>query len=152
MKILMVCLGNICRSPLAHGILQERIDRLNLPWIVDSAGTNGYHNGEQPDTRSISEAEKNGIDISEQVSRKISRQDIEEFDIILAMDTSNFNNILQMCRDEFERNKVRLVMNYSHPGQNISVPDPYYQDGFDIVFNMLESAIDAFVDSHKIKI
>ena len=152
MKILMVCLGNICRSPLAHGILQDRIDRLNLPWIVDSAGTNGYHNGEQPDSRSVLEAKRNGIDITNQVSRKITKEDIKNFDLIFAMDSSNYNNILQMCDNEIEKEKVRMIMNFSHPNKNINVPDPYYHDGFDKVFNMLENAIDAFLDTQKQKV
>ena len=152
MKILMVCLGNICRSPLAHGILQDRIDRLNLPWIVDSAGTNGYHNGEQPDSRSVLEAKRNGIDITNQVSRKITKEDIKNFDLIFAMDSSNYNNILQMCDNEIEKEKVRMIMNFSHPNKNINVPDPYYHNGFDKVFNMLENAIDAFLDTQKQKV
>ena len=152
MKILMVCLGNICRSPLAHGILQDRIEKLNLPWVVDSAGTNGYHNGEQPDSRSVLEAERNGIDITNQVSRKITKEDIKNFDLIFAMDSSNYNNVLQMCDNEIEKDKVRMIMNFSHPNKNINVPDPYYHNGFDKVFKMLENAIDAFLDTQKLKV
>ena len=152
MKILMVCLGNICRSPLAHGILQDRIEKLNLPWVVDSAGTNGYHNGEQPDSRSVLEAERNGIDITNQVSRKITKEDIKNFDLIFAMDSSNYNNVLQMCDNEIEKDKIRMIMNFSHPNKNINVPDPYYHNGFDKVFKMLENAIDAFLDTQKLKV
>jgi protein-tyrosine phosphatase len=142
----MVCLGNICRSPIAEGILQSKIDELGINWEVDSAGTSGFHNGERPDRRSIEESSLNGIDISNQVSRQFTRDDLQRFDLILAMDKSNMSNILSMCSTDQERSKVKLIMDYTYPGQGVEVPDPYYLDGFDLVFEMLDAAIDHMIE------
>lgn len=148
MKILMVCLGNICRSPLAHGILERKIaENALLGWKVDSAGTSGWHNGEAPDNRAIQVALKNGFDISGQISRKITVQDFNDYDLILTMDTSNYNDVLRLCTNDTQRNKVRLIMNYLHPDKNISVPDPYYNDRFDEVVTMLDQAINELIAS-----
>ena len=100
MKILMVCLGNICRSPLAHGIMQDRIDMHHLPWEVDSAGTGGWHAGEAPDFRSVLEAKKHGLDISKQRARKITSGDFELFDLILTMDAQNYNDVVVLTKNE----------------------------------------------------
>ena len=145
MKVLMVCLGNICRSPLAHGILQSKIDQYKLPWIVDSAGTGGWHSGESPDYRAILEARKNGVDISKQNARQIMLTDFANFDLILAMDTQNYNDIRALTQNQSERDKVQMIMNYSFPQKNIPVPDPYYDGKFALVFEMLEEAIDKLV-------
>lgn len=148
MKILMVCLGNICRSPLAHGILERKIaENALIGWKVDSAGTSGWHNGEAPDNRAIQVALKNGFDISGQISRKITVQDFNDYDLILTMDTSNYNDVLRLCTNDTQRNKVRLIMNYLHPDKNISVPDPYYNDRFDEVVTMLDQAINELIAS-----
>lgn len=148
MKILMVCLGNICRSPLAHGILERKIaENALIGWKVDSAGTSGWHNGEAPDNRAIQVALKNGFDISGQISRKITVQDFNDYDLILTMDTSNYNDVLRLCTNNTQRNKVRLIMNYLHPDKNISVPDPYYNDRFDEVVTMLDQAINELIAS-----
>ena len=141
MKILMVCLGNICRSPLAQGIAEHRSKTENLDWYVDSAGTSAWHVGELPDRRSIEKAKENGIDITDQRARQIVHSDLEEFDLILAMDTSNYNDILSMARNDSERAKIRLVLDYAYPGMNRAVPDPYYDGGFENVFNLLTDAI-----------
>lgn len=144
----MVCLGNICRSPLAHGILERKIaENALLGWKVDSAGTSGWHNGEAPDNRAIQVALKNGFDISGQISRKITVQDFNDYDLILTMDTSNYNDVLRLCTNDTQRNKVRLIMNYLHPDKNISVPDPYYNDRFDEVVTMLDQAINELIAS-----
>lgn len=148
MKILMVCLGNICRSPLAHGILERKIaENALIGWKVDSAGTSGWHNGEAPDNRAIQVALKNGFDISGQISRKITVQDFNDYDLILTMDTSNYNDVLRLCTNDTQRNKVRLIMNYLYPDKNISVPDPYYNDRFDEVVTMLDQAINELIAS-----
>lgn len=149
-KILMVCLGNICRSPLAHGILQEKIIENDLNWEVDSAGTSDYHNGEQPDPRSIQEAEVNGIDIRDQRSRSLTKSDIKKFDLILAMDKSNRDNIIKLCDSEDEKAKVKMILNYTFPEEDIDVPDPYYNDGFDHVFDILDAAIDHLIELETI--
>ena len=148
MKILMVCLGNICRSPIAHGILESKLPE---GWSVDSAGTSGWHEGERPDTRSILESKKNNIDIDHQRSRPVREQDFYDFDILFAMDSSNYTNLRNMAPEEGLKHKVRLIMNEVEPGQNIQVPDPYSggQSGFEHVFGMLDEAIDAFLEKHS---
>ena len=151
MRVLMVCLGNICRSPLAEGILQEKSNANKLNWFVDSAGTSGWHDGELPDSRSIEVARNNGIDISGQSSRKFTYPDFDSFDLILAMDSSNFTNISALAKTEDEKSKIKLILNYSYPNENRNVPDPYYEGGFDEVFNMLNKACDVILEYHKSK-
>lgn len=139
-KILMVCLGNICRSPLAEGILQSKLD--NNLFVVDSAGTSSYHIGNKPDSRSIAIAKKKGIDITQQQARQFVKQDFLDFDIIYAMDNSNYNNIIALAENDKQKSKVNLILNESYPEQNLDVPDPYYggDKGFENVFNMLDDA------------
>jgi len=141
-KILMVCLGNICRSPLAEGILKAKTNHLDV--VVDSAGTAAYHVGEQPDIRSIEIANKYGIDLTSQRARQFSVNDFDEFDKIYAMDSSNYANIISLARDEKDRNKVDVILNESNPKSFQSVPDPYYggENGFQDVYEMLEEACD----------
>lgn len=151
MKILMVCLGNICRSPLAHGILENKIAIAGLDILVDSAGTNGFHNGELPDSRSIEIANEYNLDITQQRSRQITNGDLSEFDLIYVMDASNFNNVTALCQSSEEKAKVKMIMNEVQPGKNISVPDPYYggADGFENVYQMLDLACDKIIESIK---
>jgi|TARA_B100000809_G_scaffold209346_1_gene212286 protein-tyrosine phosphatase len=141
-KILMVCLGNICRSPLAEGILKAKTNHLDV--VVDSAGTAAYHVGEQPDIRSIEIANKYGIDLTSQRARQFSVNDFDKFDKIYAMDSSNYANIISLARDEKDRNKVDVILNESNPKSFQSVPDPYYggENGFQDVYEMLEEACD----------
>lgn len=141
-KILMVCLGNICRSPLAEGILKAKTNHLDV--VVDSAGTAAYHVGEQPDIRSIEIANKYGIDLTSQRARQFSVNDFDEFDKIYAMDSTNYANIISLARDEKDRNKVDVILNESNPKSFQSVPDPYYggENGFQDVYEMLEEACD----------
>lgn len=147
MNVLMVCLGNICRSPLAHGILESKAPE---DWYVDSAGTSGWHDGERPDTRSIITAKGRGLNIDQQRSRPFLAEDFERFDVIFAMDSSNYTNITRLAPDEASRAKVRLIMNEAYPGENRQVPDPYTggQRGFEDVYDMLELAIDKFLEQH----
>ena len=142
MKILMVCLGNICRSPLAEGILKHKTKNKNI--FVDSAGTASYHIGKLPDSRSIEIAHKYGIDISNQRARQFSNVDFDNFDKIYAMDTHNYASIISNARNQSDRNKVDLILNEINPKSYDSVPDPYYGDGdgFQKVFNMLNEACD----------
>jgi protein-tyrosine phosphatase len=129
----MVCLGNICRSPLAHGIMEHLAKEQRLDWQVDSAGTGNWHVGEGPDRRSIRTASEHGIDISDQVCRLFRISDFEEYDYIFVMDRSNLSDILSMARNDEDRRKVKLLL-----GDKI-VPDPYYDDSqFEPVFNMIE--------------
>ncbi|NNF18876.1 MAG: low molecular weight phosphotyrosine protein phosphatase [Flavobacteriaceae bacterium] len=144
-KILMVCLGNICRSPLAEGILKEIADPERV--IVQSAGTAGYHIGNPPDPRSVSIASKYGIDISTQRCRKFVSSDFEDFDLILAMDKSNYRNIISLAQDERHYQKVRLLMEELPDGPD-EVPDPYYggKDGFEEVYQMVYRACEALLE------
>ncbi|WP_165733532.1 low molecular weight protein-tyrosine-phosphatase [Polaribacter sp. 20A6] len=146
-KILMVCLGNICRSPLAEGILQSKVNSNTVS--VDSAGTAAYHIGKLPDERSIEVAQKHGIDITKQRARKFVVKDFDEFDIIFAMDDSNYQNILSLARDNTDEQKVRMILNETHPTKNLSVPDPYYggNEGFENVYKMLDEACDIIADN-----
>tara|TARA_Y100000385_G_C13109162_1_gene651045 strand:+ start:4821 stop:5258 length:438 start_codon:yes stop_codon:yes gene_type:complete len=144
----MVCLGNICRSPLAEGILKLKVRQNNLDWKVDSAGTSGWHEGDLPDKRSIEIAAKNGLDITDQRSRKFVRADFEDFDLILAMDSSNYQNILALAQNESDKDKVKLILNYAYPDQNRAVPDPYYDNGFPRVYTMLEKTCQDIVQTY----
>jgi len=148
MKILMVCLGNICRSPLAEGIMKRKVAEKGLDWTVDSRGTGGWHEGELPDSRSVKVAQKHGIDITDQRGEKLRPPDMENFDVIFAMDRSNFHDISDMAQTEEERQKVFMILNESYPGEDRSVPDPYYGagDGFLRVYNMLDEACDAAIE------
>ncbi len=148
-KILMVCLGNICRSPLAEGILKAKVNKENLPVIVDSAGIANYHEGEKPDRRSINVAKKHGIDISKQRGRQFTENDFDQFDLIYAMDTSNYNNICALAKNEKEKSKVKLILNEIYPNSNASVPDPYYggDNGFEDVYQMLNKSCEEIIKS-----
>lgn len=150
MKILMVCLGNICRSPLAEGIARHLISSRNLAWEVDSAGTIDWHQGNPPDTRSIESARRLGIDISNQRSRKINVQDLIDFDLILAMDAQNYQDV-QKLHHHLAKDKLHLIMNFLYPGENRPVPDPYYgnQDDFDQINSMLMEACSAMLDQYQ---
>ena len=138
-KILMVCLGNICRSPLAEGIMRSK---LSEDFTVDSAGTGGWHAGELPDKRSIATAKNRGLDITNQRARQFKRSDFEIFDHIFVMDNSNYKDVLALAPNEEAKSKVKLILNEIFPNENVDVPDPYYggQDGFENVFDMLDQA------------
>ncbi len=142
----MVCLGNICRSPLAEGILKSKLPQQN--YFIDSAGTAGYHVGEKPDTRSIAVARKYGIDISDQRSKKFSITDFDEFDYIYAMDSSNYQNIIALARNNSDIAKVKMILEEVATLDKIDVPDPYYggNDGFETVFQMLDKACDSIAE------
>lgn len=134
----MVCLGNICRSPLAEGLLASKLPKDKF--IVDSAGTGHWHVGKQPDSRSIAVAKLNGLDISTQKGRLFSQQDFEEFDYIYVMDGSNYKDVLDMANTDAQKSKVKLILNELFPGENVDVPDPYFgmPNGFETVYRMLD--------------
>jgi protein-tyrosine phosphatase len=133
MKILMVCLGNICRSPLAEGIMQHLVDEQGLDWQIDSAGTGGWHVGEEPDRRSVRTAKHHGIDISKQICRQFRKSDFDEFDHIYVMDKYNLMDVLEMAPDEASASKVKLLLG------DREVPDPYYDETmFEPVFELIE--------------
>lgn len=147
MKILMVCLGNICRSPLAHGILEKKVNDQKLNVVVDSAGTGSWHIGNPPDLRSIEIAEKNSISISSQRARQFKETDFEEFDLIYVMDKNNFNDISKLDFNNIYQNKIKLILNELYPSKNMEVPDPYYgnKNGFEHVYNLLEKACNMII-------
>ncbi len=144
----MVCLGNICRSPLAEGILKSKVSE-NV--YVDSAGTAAYHVGELPDKRSISVAKKYGIDLTNQRARKFTVKDFEAFDLIYAMDQSNYQNILSLSRNNEDEQKVQLILNKIDANSNQDVPDPYYggNDGFENVYQLLDEACEIIASKIK---
>jgi len=133
MKILMVCLGNICRSPLAEGIMQHLVDKAGLDWEIDSAGTGDWHVGQGPHHGSVQVARSRGIDITNQVCRLFRISDFDEFDLILVMDKSNLSNVLAMARNQADKQKVKLLLG------NKEVPDPYYTNLFEEAFDLIEA-------------
>ena len=141
----MVCLGNICRSPLAEGILKSKTSPESV--FVDSAGTAAYHIGNKPDQRSINVAAKYGLDISSQRARKVSVKDFDTFDRIFAMDQSNYDHLLLLARTDLDISKIKLILNQAHPNQNRSVPDPYdgESSGFENVYSMLDEACECIL-------
>lgn len=141
-KILMVCLGNICRSPLAEGLLAAKLPKDKF--VVDSAGTGHWHVGKQPDNRSIEVARRNGLDITCQRGRLFSAQDFDEFDYIYTMDSTNYDDVIGMAKNDAHKAKVKMILNELFPGENVDVPDPYFglANGFDTVYGMLDEACD----------
>lgn len=146
----MVCLGNICRSPMAEGILRHQLMDASINAVIDSAGTGGWHAGENPDRRAIHNMKEHGIDISKLVARQFKKNDFDQFDLILAMDESNYVDILKLATDQQQKNKVRLILSYLEKQKDLSVPDPWYgdQDGFETVFQLLDHACSAVVKKH----
>ena len=143
----MVCLGNICRSPLAEGILYSKRKHLNLE--VDSAGTAAYHVGKKPDIRSIQIANKYFIKLNQQRARQFSRSDFDKFDIIYAMDANNYAHLISLTSSKKERNKIRMILNEINPNAYQSVPDPYYggESGFQDVYNLLDKACEKIIQN-----
>ena len=142
----MVCLGNICRSPLAEGILKSKVYLHKT--FIDSAGTGAYHVGEKPDPRSISIANIHGIDITNQKARQFSVKDFEKFDVIYVMDQSNYENVIALARNEDDKSKVKMILNEVFPEEDLDVPDPYTGGdfGFKNVYNMLDQACDVIAE------
>ncbi len=134
----MVCLGNICRSPMAEGLLKQKVDAQQVN--VDSAGTSGYHIDQHPDPRMIATAKNHGVDISTLKGRQFQVEDYDTFDQIFAMDNSNYKNILRLARHNEDRAKVQLITNLCYPGENRDVPDPYFggPEGFEKVYALLD--------------
>lgn len=144
----MVCLGNICRSPLAEAILREKAEANSLDIEIDSCGTGDYHIGEAPDERSQANALKNGVDISYLRARQFKAADFENFDRIYVMDQSNYDNVAKVSSHSEQMKKVELILNTLNPGSNEPVPDPYFggEAGFQRVFELLDAACDKIVE------
>lgn len=148
----MVCLGNICRSPLAEGIMQHKIAETGANWEVDSAGTNGYHVGESPHRLSQKVAAKHGIDISGQRARNFRPDDFEKFDIIYAMADDVIDEIKWMAGKKFDAGKIKLLMDEVYPGKKIDVPDPWYgtEPGYHEVYDMIDNACDKIIKKYSL--
>jgi protein-tyrosine phosphatase len=153
MKILMVCLGNICRSPLAEGILQSKTLEAGLNWQVDSAGTNGYHTGEPPHELSIKVARLNGVNISQQRSRRFTAADFEAYDIIYAMANDVLEDMRRIAKNNFDTNKVSLFLEASFPGEERDVPDPWSgpEKDYHEVFEIIDRNCDSIIKKYTTK-
>ncbi len=146
----MVCLGNICRSPMADGIFSHKVSERNLSSKiqVDSAGMISMHQGENPDFRAVSTCRKHGVDISKLIARPFTTNDFDDFDFIFVMDKSNYRDVIAMARNEDDKQKVHLLLNYSNPGSNAVVPDPYYggMEDFEAVYKLLNDACETVLE------
>lgn len=151
MKILMVCLGNICRSPMADGLMRKKVKDNNLDVVVDSAGTGDWHIGDQPDPRMMETAKRNGVPIDELRGRQFKVEDFDAFDRIIVMDKSNFDNVRKLSRDEKDTQKIEMFLDLTHPGKDLEVPDPYFggDEGFQDVFDMLDAGTDVILKELK---
>lgn len=146
----MVCLGNICRSPLAEGIMKEKVKAAGLNWKVDSAGTGSWHIGKLPDSRSIAVAKNHDLDITDQRARQFEAADLDDYDLIFAMDASNYQDICRLTQTDNQKQKVQMIMNMASPGMNQGVPDPYWgNDGFENVYQMLDLACGKVVEKYR---
>ncbi len=152
-KVLMVCLGNICRSPLAEGILKKKLEEKKIDGLVDSAGLINYHRGSQPDHRSIAVARKYSIDITTQQSRPFDKSDLQKFDYIFAMDSSNYENLLEYATTDEESDKIFMLLNFAGLGEKRSVPDPYYGNltDFENVYQLLDKACSLVAEKLKVQ-
>ncbi len=153
-RILMVCKGNICRSPLAQDLLASKASKAHLYWLIDSAGTGNWHIGKLPDQRSIKVAESNDLDITDQRARQFSKDDFSKFDHIYVMEKENQKIVLSMAPSEKDQSKVELIMNELYPGQNLDVPDPFHdgKEQFDQVFKVLNQVTDEMIKKYRVPI
>ncbi|MFV8270325.1 low molecular weight protein-tyrosine-phosphatase [Flavobacterium sp. GT2N3] len=150
-KILMICLGNICRSPLAEGILASKLPKNKFK--VDSAGTGAWHVGHKPDDRSVAVAKKNKINISDQKGRQFSKSDFDSYDYIYVMDNSNYKHVIELAENQEQKQKVKLILDELFPNEKVDVPDPYFglPNGFEIVYNMLDEVCEVIAKKLKDK-
>ena len=144
MKILFVCLGNICRSPLAKAIMANKAKGLHLDLEVDSAGFESFHRGDPADPRSVAVAAAHGIDLTGHIARMFNVRDFERFDRIYVMDRTNYHDVMGVARDSQDEEKVDYILNLLSPGENHPVPDPWYggKDSFEKVYHLLDEACD----------
>lgn len=151
LRVLMVCLGNICRSPMADGLLKKKVNDAGLNVFVDSAGTSNHHKGQAPDERMRETAAQFGVPIDDLRARQFEVSDFDNFDWIYVMDHSNYQNVLRLSRNKEDHQKVKMILNEVWPGNNAPVPDPYYggQRGFEEVFDLLDEATDIILNKIK---
>ena len=147
MNVLMVCLGNICRSPMAEGILRHKVSTHHLDWDVDSAGTGSWHIGQPPDHRAQAAMRVHGLDISGLRARQFSKSDFDRFDLILTMDNENYRDVIQLAGFPDHKNKAKPILDYAFPGQHRGVPDPYFNDRFQEVYNLLDASCEELIKS-----
>lgn len=147
----MVCLGNICRSPLAEGILKSKLDKNGLNWIVSSAGTNGYHTGEAPHKLSQKVAALHGVDICRQRAKQFTADDLEQYDKIYAMAEDVIDEMKWIAGQRYNGKKVELLMNELYPNQDMDVPDPWYgtEPGYHEVYTMIDAACEALINRYS---
>lgn len=147
----MVCLGNICRSPLADGVLKQKVLDNDLDVYVDSCGTSSYHIGKQPDERMMKTALKHDVDISSLKARQFTKQDFINFDVIYVMDSSNYNNVFALATSETDKEKIKFFLNELYPNSNMAVPDPYFggEQGFEDVFKLIDETTDVILEKLK---
>lgn len=150
MRILVVCLGNICRSPIAEGVLRHMAQQQGLDWTVHSAGTNGYHTGEAPHRHSQAVCKTHGIDISAQRARRFAASDIDKYDLIYAMATDVMDDIRYQSGRKMDTSKVKLFLDESDPGKGASVPDPWYgnEDGYLPVYQLIEKTCAVIIEKY----
>jgi protein-tyrosine phosphatase len=153
MKVLMVCLGNICRSPMADGLLRKKVAEQDLDVEVDSAGTGDWHVGKAPDDRMRETGKQFGVPIDHLRGRQFETADFQRFDRIYVMDKNNYKNVISLASSQEDRKKVELILNVSHPGKDLEVPDPYFggDEGFKNVFELLDAATDIIIEEIKNK-
>ncbi|GAB4257731.1 MAG: low molecular weight protein-tyrosine-phosphatase [Vicingaceae bacterium] len=147
-RVLLVCLGNICRSAMAEGILRTKAKAKNIPLAIDSGGTSNFHTGEAPDKRAQATMLKKGIDISDLRARQFKSEDFEKFDYILAMDKQNYYDLVSKAQNEAQKQKVALILSYLNSNDFEEVPDPYYggDEGFELVYSLLDEACENFLN------
>lgn len=147
----MVCLGNICRSPMADGLLRRKVKEQNLNVLVDSAGTANYHIGSPPDYRMIETAKSRGTDIQNLSARQFSKKDFQDFDLIYVMDESNLSNVIKLSTNSTEQQKVKLILKELNPNESMRVPDPYYGSMKDFmdVYDLLDKVTDVIIEKIK---
>ena len=154
MRILMVCLGNICRSSIAEGVLKYKVKKLGLNWIVDSAGTESYHIGQAPHRFSQKICLVHGIDISTQCARRFTPADLQQYDKIYAMAEDVYDEMKQIAGPGTDMSRIELFLNELHPGKNEDMPDPYYggEAGFTVVYDMIDKTCDAIIEKYRDKV
>jgi protein-tyrosine phosphatase len=147
----MVCLGNICRSPMADGLLRRKVKEQNLNVLVDSAGTANYHIGSPPDHRMIETAKSRGTNIQNLSARQFSKKDFQDFDLIYVMDESNLSNVIKLTTNSSEQQKVKLILKELYPNESKRVPDPYYGSMKDFmdVYDLLDKVTDVIIEKIK---
>lgn len=151
MRILMVCLGNICRSPLAEGILQHKAQQAGFNWTIASAGTSNWHAGEAPHQLSQKVSLQHGIDISHQKARQFKQEDMMHYDRIYVMDSSNYADVRQIAGNAWNEEKVELLLNEIYPDENRGVPDPWYgeEEGYHQVFELISNACTIIIEKYS---